>query len=60
MVGVVRFEDTWKERTMERQDVEFTVEDNVALRGWLLVPDGPGPHPEPHITPEPEWVDKPA
>ena len=30
---------------MERQDVEFTVEDNVALRGWLLVPDGPGPHP---------------
>jgi fermentation-respiration switch protein FrsA (DUF1100 family) len=45
MVGVVRFEDTWKERTMERQDVEFTVEDNVALRGWLFVPDGPGPHP---------------
>ena len=22
--------------------------------------DGPGPKPEPHITPEPEWVDKPA
>jgi ferredoxin len=22
--------------------------------------DGPGPHPEPHITPDPEWVDKPA
>ena len=22
--------------------------------------DGPGPHPEPQITPEPEWVDKPA
>ena len=22
--------------------------------------DGPGPQPEPHITPEPEWVDKPA
>ena len=22
--------------------------------------DGPGPHPESHITPEPEWVDKPA
>ena len=21
--------------------------------------DGPGPHPESHITPEPEWVDKP-
>jgi len=22
--------------------------------------DGPGPHPEARITPEPEWVDKPA
>jgi ferredoxin len=22
--------------------------------------DGPGPKPEPHITPEPEWVEKPA
>lgn len=22
--------------------------------------DGPGLHPESHITPEPEWVDKPA
>jgi ferredoxin len=22
--------------------------------------DGPGPHPESHITPEPVWVDKPA
>jgi hypothetical protein len=22
--------------------------------------DGPGPHPESYITPEPEWVDKPA
>src|SRR3712207_2651034 len=22
--------------------------------------DGPGPRPEPRITPEPEWVDKPA
>jgi hypothetical protein len=22
--------------------------------------DGPGPHPESHITPEPEWVDKPT
>jgi hypothetical protein len=22
--------------------------------------DGPGPHPESHITPEPEWVDKPS
>jgi ferredoxin len=22
--------------------------------------DGPGPHPESYITPDPEWVDKPA
>ncbi len=22
--------------------------------------DGPGPHPEPNITPDPEWVDKPT
>ena len=22
--------------------------------------DGPGPHPESNITPDPEWVDKPA
>jgi ferredoxin len=22
--------------------------------------DGPGPQPEPNITPDPEWVDKPA
>jgi ferredoxin len=22
--------------------------------------DGPGPHPESHITPDPVWVDKPA
>lgn len=22
--------------------------------------DGPGPEPEPKITPEPEWIDKPA
>jgi cephalosporin-C deacetylase-like acetyl esterase len=29
----------------ERQDVEFEAEGGVALRGWLLLPDGPGPHP---------------
>jgi uncharacterized protein len=29
----------------ERQDVEFTVEGDVTLRGWLFVPDGAGPHP---------------
>lgn len=30
---------------MQRQDVEFTVEGDVTLRGWLFIPDGPGPHP---------------
>ena len=26
-------------------DVEFGVESNVTLRGWLFVPDMPGPRP---------------
>jgi uncharacterized protein len=30
---------------VQRQDVEFTVEGGVILRGWLFVPDSPGPHP---------------
>ncbi|WP_155908917.1 MULTISPECIES: alpha/beta fold hydrolase [unclassified Mycolicibacterium] len=30
---------------MQRQDVEFRTEGGVTLRGWLFVPDGPGPHP---------------
>jgi fermentation-respiration switch protein FrsA (DUF1100 family) len=30
---------------MQRQDVEFAAEGDVILRGWLFVPDGPGPHP---------------
>jgi cephalosporin-C deacetylase-like acetyl esterase len=30
---------------VQRQDVEFSVEDGVTLRGWLFVPDGPAPHP---------------
>src|ERR1700758_441457 len=30
---------------MQRQDVEFPVEDGVTLRGWLFIPDGPAPHP---------------
>jgi uncharacterized protein len=30
---------------MVRTDVEFPVEGDVTLRGWLFVPDGPGPHP---------------
>lgn len=30
---------------MQRQDVEFPVEDGVTLRGWLFIPDGPVPHP---------------
>jgi hypothetical protein len=29
----------------QRQDVEFVAEGNVVLRGWLVVPDGVGPHP---------------
>jgi uncharacterized protein len=41
----VPHEDTWKEPTMKRQDVEFAAEGDVILRGWLFVPDGPGPHP---------------
>jgi uncharacterized protein len=30
---------------VQRQDVEFPAEGGVTLRGWLFVPDGPGPHP---------------
>ena len=30
---------------MQRQNVEFAVEGDVILRGWLFVPDGVGPHP---------------
>jgi fermentation-respiration switch protein FrsA (DUF1100 family) len=30
---------------MHRQDVAFTAEGGVILRGWLFTPDGPGPHP---------------
>jgi fermentation-respiration switch protein FrsA (DUF1100 family) len=29
----------------KRQDVEFEAEGGVTLCGWLLLPDGPGPHP---------------
>jgi fermentation-respiration switch protein FrsA (DUF1100 family) len=29
----------------ERIDVEFEAEGGVMLRGWLYLPDGPGPHP---------------
>ncbi|MCW3065588.1 MAG: hypothetical protein JWN32_2760 [Solirubrobacterales bacterium] len=29
----------------ERVDVEFEAEGRVTLRGWLLLPNGPGPHP---------------
>ncbi|HMJ35906.1 MAG TPA: alpha/beta fold hydrolase [Baekduia sp.] len=29
----------------EREDVEFDAEGEVTLRGWLLSPDSPGPHP---------------
>src|ERR1700739_3349778 len=30
---------------VQRTDVEFPVEGDVTLRGWLFVPDGAGPHP---------------
>ena len=30
---------------VQKQNVEFTAKDDVILRGWLFVPDGPGPHP---------------
>jgi cephalosporin-C deacetylase-like acetyl esterase len=30
---------------VERQDVEFSAEGGVTLRGWLYIPDGPTPHP---------------
>jgi len=30
---------------MRRDNIEFAVEGGVTLRGWLLVPDGPAPHP---------------
>ncbi|WP_309241736.1 alpha/beta hydrolase [Mycobacterium sp. AZCC_0083] len=38
--------DAGKETEMvQRQNVEFAVEGDVTLRGWLFVPDGAGPHP---------------
>jgi len=30
---------------VQQQNVEFAVEGDVTLRGWLFVPDGAGPHP---------------
>ena len=29
----------------QRFDIAFTVEGGVILRGWLYLPEGPGPHP---------------
>ena len=29
----------------QRTDIEFTADDGTVLRGWLFIPDGPGPHP---------------
>ncbi|MFF7749260.1 hypothetical protein ACFZCP_08435 [Streptomyces sp. NPDC007971] len=29
----------------ERTDIAFAAEGGVTLRGWLFLPDGPGPHP---------------
>ena len=30
---------------VQKQNVEFTAKDDVILRGWLFVPEDPGPHP---------------
>jgi cephalosporin-C deacetylase-like acetyl esterase len=30
---------------VQRNDVEFEADGGVKLRGWLFLPDGPGPHP---------------
>ncbi|MGW1725893.1 alpha/beta hydrolase [Streptomyces sp. NPDC002306] len=30
---------------LERENVEFQADGGVTLRGWLFLPDGPGPHP---------------
>jgi fermentation-respiration switch protein FrsA (DUF1100 family) len=30
---------------VQRQDIEFAAEGGVKLRGWLFVPEHPGPHP---------------
>jgi hypothetical protein len=30
---------------VQREDVEFTAEGGVKLRGWLFIPERPGPHP---------------
>ncbi|MEW1819231.1 alpha/beta fold hydrolase [Arthrobacter sp. NPDC080031] len=30
---------------VEREDIEFEADGGVMLRGWLYIPDGPGPHP---------------
>jgi ferredoxin len=47
-----------------RLSCQATCDHDVKVRVLLTVTstglDGPGPHPEPNITPEPEWVDKPA
>ncbi|WP_018334755.1 alpha/beta hydrolase [Actinomycetospora chiangmaiensis] len=31
--------------TFHREDTEFTADDGTVLRGWLYLPDSPGPHP---------------
>jgi alpha-beta hydrolase superfamily lysophospholipase len=30
---------------VQKQNVGFTAKDDVILRGWLFVPEGPSPHP---------------
>ena len=45
IVDVVRLAGTERSGDMHRQDVEFSVEGDVTLRGWLFTPNGPGPFP---------------
>jgi cephalosporin-C deacetylase-like acetyl esterase len=39
------FSATAHDRSMDQLEVEFPTEGNVTLRGWLFVPDEPGPRP---------------
>ena len=34
---------------VQKQNIEFTAKDDVILRGWLFVPDGPGRDPRPGL-----------
>jgi hypothetical protein len=57
----------WKghsQKFVPRKQLQATRDHDMKVRVLITIEstglDGPGPHPEPNITPEPEWVDKPA